>query len=141
MSARFHPYAHLHPLCRQITVELLRFLTVLQSPPLQFPSLGIHKSNLLEARVVIASYNDHCSAPCLPSLFGWFAPPKFTRVWEPTLSWNQLHSLKLRFYRVNLDVRTSNGDSHTREFPQPLSGLRQKLQRLGDQFLGFLVRV
>jgi len=25
-------------------------------------------------------YNDHYSAPCLPSLFGWFAPPKFTRV-------------------------------------------------------------
>src|SRR5271157_3825577 len=89
MPARFHPHTHLHPLCRELTVKLLRFLTVLQSPLLQLPSLGIHKSNLLEARVVIASYNDHCSAPCLPSLFGWFAPPKFTRVREPTLSWNQ----------------------------------------------------
>jgi len=28
----------------------------------------------------------------LPGL-GWLAPPKFTRVWEPTLLWNQLHSL------------------------------------------------
>src|SRR5215472_5996417 len=27
----------------------------------------------------------------LPSL-GWLAPPKFTRAWEPTLSWNQLRS-------------------------------------------------
>src|ERR1019366_2081519 len=93
LPARFHPHTHLHPLCRELTVKLLRFLTVLQSPLLQLPSLGIHKSNLLEARVVIASYNHHCSAPCLPSLFGWFAPPKFTRVREPTLSWNQFHSL------------------------------------------------
>src|ERR1019366_1266922 len=46
-------------LCRQITVELLRFLAVLQSPLLQFPGLGIYKSNLLKARVIIASYNDH----------------------------------------------------------------------------------
>ena len=48
-----------HSLCRQITVELLRFRAVLQSPLLQFPSLGIYKSDLLEARVIIASYNDH----------------------------------------------------------------------------------
>src|ERR1035437_2972197 len=59
MPARLHPYAHLHSLCRQITVELLRFLAVLQSPLLQFPSLGIYKSNLLEARVVVTTYNHH----------------------------------------------------------------------------------
>jgi hypothetical protein len=29
----------------------------------------------------------------LPSL-GWLPPPKFTRAWEPTLSWNHLPSLK-----------------------------------------------
>jgi hypothetical protein len=23
-----------------------------------------------------------------PEPFGWFAPPKFTRAWEPTLLWN-----------------------------------------------------
>jgi len=40
--------------------------------------------------VVIASYNDHCSAPFSRAL-GWLAPPKSTRAWEPTLSWNQLH--------------------------------------------------
>src|ERR1035437_4947092 len=93
MPARFHPHTHLHPLCRELTVKLLRFLTVLQSPLLQFPSLGIHKSNLLEARVVIASYNDHCSAPFSRAFLVGLAPPKFTRAWEPTLSWNQLHSL------------------------------------------------
>jgi len=31
---------------------------------------------LLEARVIIASYNDHCPAPFYPSLFGWFRTTK-----------------------------------------------------------------
>src|SRR5579864_3022499 len=43
--------------------------------------------NLLEARMIITTYNQHVrllsSEP-----FGWFAPPKFTRAWEPTLLWN-----------------------------------------------------
>ena len=55
MPAGFHPYTHFHSLGRLITVELLRFLAVLQSPLLQFPSFGIHKSNLLKGRVVITS--------------------------------------------------------------------------------------
>src|SRR5580700_11369556 len=59
MPARFHSHTDLHSLCRLITVKLLRFLAVLQSPLLQFPGLGIYKSNLLKARVIIASYNDH----------------------------------------------------------------------------------
>jgi hypothetical protein len=32
MPTGFHAYAHLHSLGRKIAVELLRFLTVLQSP-------------------------------------------------------------------------------------------------------------
>src|SRR6266853_847781 len=72
MPARLHPHSHLPSLCRQITVELLRFLAVLQSPLLQFPGLGIYKSDLLKARVIIASYNDHCSAPLSRALLvGW----------------------------------------------------------------------
>src|ERR1022692_3625855 len=59
MPAGFHPHTNLHSLGREIAVELLRFLRVLQSPLLQFPSVGVHKSNLLEARMVIASYNPH----------------------------------------------------------------------------------
>src|SRR4029077_10682172 len=62
MSTGLHPHAYLLSLGRQLTVELLRGLAVLQSPLLQFPAFGIHKSNLLKGRVVIASYNDHCSA-------------------------------------------------------------------------------
>src|SRR3984957_2579064 len=37
--------------------------------------------------MIITPYNQHVrllsSEP-----FGWFAPPKFTRAWEPTLLWN-----------------------------------------------------
>jgi hypothetical protein len=64
-----------------IRVEFLRFLAVLQSPPLQLPSLGIYKSNWLEGRVVICSYNSHIGSfspepfDCLrhQSLLGSFA--------------------------------------------------------------------
>ena len=59
MPTGFHPHAHFHPLDRQIAVEPLRFLAVLQSPFLQFAGFGIHKRNLLESRVVITTYNHH----------------------------------------------------------------------------------
>src|ERR1700722_16735229 len=59
LPARFHSHPYFLSLVRQVTVKLLRFLAVLQSPLLQFPGLGIYKSNLLKARVVIASYNHH----------------------------------------------------------------------------------
>jgi hypothetical protein len=55
VSTGFHPHAHLPALCREIAVELLRFLAVLQSPLSQFSGVGIHESNLLEGRVIIAS--------------------------------------------------------------------------------------
>jgi len=63
---------------------------VLQSPLLQFPGLAIYKSNLLQARVI--TYDQHIGS-FSPEPFGWLVPPKFTRVQEPTLSWNQLLSL------------------------------------------------
>jgi hypothetical protein len=59
MPTGFHSHSRFHSLGRQFAVELLRFLRVLQSPFLQFPGFGIHKCNLLETRVVIASYNPH----------------------------------------------------------------------------------
>src|ERR1700740_2297257 len=53
----------------------------------QFTRACIDERNLLEARMIITTYNQHVrllsSEP-----FGWFAPPKFTRAWEPTLLWN-----------------------------------------------------
>jgi hypothetical protein len=78
MSTGFHPHTHLHPLCREIAIKLFRFLTVLQSPFLQLPSIGIHKGNLLKARVVIQSYNQHIGS-FSPEPFGWFSTTKFTR--------------------------------------------------------------
>ena len=63
MPARFHPYAHFPSLPRKIAIELFRFLTVLQSPLLEFPGLAIQKSNLLEARVIIASLYLVCICP------------------------------------------------------------------------------
>src|SRR5580658_4049317 len=59
LSTGFHPHSHLHSLGREIAIKLFRFLTVLQSPFLELPTVGIHKCNLLKARVVICSYNDH----------------------------------------------------------------------------------
>ena len=56
VSARFHPHANLDSLLIHIAVELLRFLAVLQSPLLQFPSLESTNA-LLEARVIITTYN------------------------------------------------------------------------------------
>jgi hypothetical protein len=47
----------------------------------------VHKSNLLKARMIVTTYKQQVrllsSEP-----FGWFAPPKSTRAWEPTLLWN-----------------------------------------------------
>jgi hypothetical protein len=71
VSTRFDSHAHFLSLRRQRSVELLRFLTVLQLPFLELSSICIHKRNLLETRVIICSYNDHCPAPFYPSLFGW----------------------------------------------------------------------
>src|SRR5713226_4040307 len=92
MPTGFHPHAHLLSLGRELTVELLRCLRMLQSALLQFPSFAIHKSNLLEARVKIASYTQHIGS-FSPGPFGWLPPPSLLGSREPTLSWNQLHSL------------------------------------------------
>src|SRR6476469_85380 len=69
MPTGFHSHAHLHSLGCEIAVELLRFLAVLQSLLSTISRFRIHKRNLLEARVVICSYNDHGPAPFYPSLW------------------------------------------------------------------------
>ena len=71
VTTRFHPHPHRPPRLRETSVERLRSLTVLQSPFLQLFSVRIHKRNLLKPRVVICSYNDHCSAPFSRALVGW----------------------------------------------------------------------
>src|SRR5215469_10492424 len=69
MSTSFHPHAYLLSLGSEVSVKRLRFLAVLQSLLPTISCFGIDERNLLEARVVICSYNDHCPAPFYPSLF------------------------------------------------------------------------
>jgi hypothetical protein len=59
MPTGFHPHARFQSLSRQFAVKLLRLLPVLQSPFLQLPRFGIHERNLLEARMVVTTYNPH----------------------------------------------------------------------------------
>src|SRR5260370_1319931 len=70
MPTGFYPHTHFHSWCCEVTVELFRFLRVLQSPLSKFSSVGIHKRNLLEARVVVTSYNDHLRL-LYPSKLWW----------------------------------------------------------------------
>src|SRR5271168_3420152 len=85
VPAGFHPHSHV--LSRERAIKLLGFFAVTQPPFAALPGFCIHKSNLLKARMIVTTYNQHVrllsSEP-----FGWFAPPKFTRAWEPTLLWN-----------------------------------------------------
>ncbi len=71
----------------ELAVELLGFFAVSQPPFAALTCFRVHKCNLLEARMIVTTYNQHVrllsSEP-----FGWFAPPKSTRAWEPTLLWN-----------------------------------------------------
>src|SRR5258705_10392121 len=71
MPAGFHSHPYACPPCLEIAVKLLCFLTVLESTLLELASVRIHKRNLLDARMVIRSYNDHCSAPISRALAGW----------------------------------------------------------------------
>ena len=57
----------------------------------QFSRVCIDQRNLLEARMVITTYNQHVRLLSYEP-FGWFAPPKSTRAWEPTLFMESLHS-------------------------------------------------
>src|SRR6202047_3550362 len=70
LSTGFHPHTYPHSLGREIAIKLFRFLAVLQSPFLELPSVGIHKPNLLKARVVVCSYNDHVRL-LSPEPVGW----------------------------------------------------------------------
>jgi hypothetical protein len=89
LSTGFHPHSHLHSLGRELAIKLFRFLTVLQSPFLELPTVAIHKRNLLKARVVICSYNDHVRL-LISEPFGWIQHHQsLLGRQEPTLSWNQ----------------------------------------------------
>src|SRR5262249_14433487 len=75
MPTRFHPNTYLLLLCRQLRVELFRFLTVSPSALLPFPRFGIYQWDFLKARIVGLLYNDQCSGPFPPG-FWLVCPPK-----------------------------------------------------------------
>src|ERR1700751_1780673 len=100
MPTGLHSHTHLDALFPQGTVELLRFFWVLKSSFLELSSFCIHVRNLLEARVIITAYNQHVRL--LSPGLGWFAPPKFTRGWEPTLLWNHYTHLPIPAERFDV---------------------------------------
>src|SRR5436309_11558961 len=59
MPTGFHPNPHFFPAHLELAVELLRFLAVPQFPLVPFTTVRIDKRNLLEARVIVTTYNDH----------------------------------------------------------------------------------
>src|SRR5712691_1885795 len=59
MPTGFHPNTHFFPAHLELAVELLRFLAVPQFPLVPFTTVRIDKRNLLEARVIVTTYNDH----------------------------------------------------------------------------------
>jgi hypothetical protein len=54
--------------------------------------VGIQQCNLLEARMIVTTYNQHVRLSLSSEPFGWFAPPRSTRAWEPTLFMESLRS-------------------------------------------------
>src|SRR5712664_3831659 len=60
MPGGLHPHAHADSSLLQFSVELLGFtIAVIQLPFSALPSFLIHKSDLLKARMIIHTYNDH----------------------------------------------------------------------------------
>src|SRR2546425_13359767 len=59
MPTGFHPNPHFFSAHLELTVELLRFLAVPQFPLVPFTTVRTDKRNLLEARVIVTTYNDH----------------------------------------------------------------------------------
>src|SRR6266566_3898809 len=59
MPTGFHPNPHFFSAHLELAVELLRFLAVPQFPLVPFTPVRIDKRNLLEARVIVTTYNDH----------------------------------------------------------------------------------
>src|SRR5437667_6132719 len=59
MPTGFHPNPHFFSAHLELTVGLLRFLAVPHFPLVPFTTVRIDKRNLLEARLIVTTYNDH----------------------------------------------------------------------------------
>src|SRR5215469_18713203 len=68
LSGRLHPHSHLAACCLQLAIELLGFsIAMIQSSFTAFPGVGIYKRDLLNAGVIVHTYNPHIGS-FLPSL-------------------------------------------------------------------------
>src|SRR5215475_3494260 len=110
----------------QLPVELLCLLTLRQAPFAQLASVGLYASNLLKARMIITPYNQHVrllsSEP-----FGWFAPPKSTRAWEPTLFMESFHSSAFTLF-LSVTLASLRPNQSLRGLPR-LTGTSLHLQK------------
>src|SRR5690349_12754130 len=59
LPACFHPEPYLHSSHGKLAIELLCLLPMLQSSLLELTCVGVDPCNLLNSRVIIATYNDH----------------------------------------------------------------------------------
>ena len=59
VSAGFHAHPHGHSALAEFAVELLGLFLVSQAGFAQFARIRVYVRNLLEARVIITTYNDH----------------------------------------------------------------------------------
>jgi hypothetical protein len=88
MPARFHADAHCQTAFAEFTVKLLGLFLVSQACFAEFACVGVYIRNLLEARVIVTSYNDYLRLLVSRAFLVGFSTTNFTRVGEPTLLWN-----------------------------------------------------
>ena len=72
----------------EIPIELFLLFLVSQASFAEFARVGVHIRNLLEARVIITSYNHHVRLLFSRAFLVGFSTTNFTRAQEPTLLWN-----------------------------------------------------
>jgi hypothetical protein len=75
MSAGFHAYPHRYAAGAEIPVELFGLFFVSQARFAEFARVGVYVRNLLEARVIITTYNDHVRLLSPEPAWLAFAPP------------------------------------------------------------------
>jgi hypothetical protein len=81
--------AHLLSLSSQVAIKLYRSLAVFQLLLSAIFSFSIHKRNLLEARLIIASIMVIVRLLSIRAFLVGFGSTKSTRAREPALLWNQ----------------------------------------------------
>src|SRR5215470_5530337 len=85
MPTGLHAHAHLFSLGREVAIKLFRPVAVFQALLSAISRFGIHKRNLLEARVIISSYNDHCRLLSTRAFLVGKRHQVYSGVWEPAL--------------------------------------------------------